>query len=116
MAECTQERALEKGSLSVDCGKGTLHSSRFFISHSHSDDFQHAIDHIIDDDLFKLHLPMTYTCRAHAFALKGWLGKPDSKTIVEDFLVQFEKDISEVVTCLTNGKKLYAGREKMWTC
>ena len=48
-----QERA-EKN-VSVDCGKGnTFHKVHGFVGCfiSHSDDFQGAIDHIIDDDLF----------------------------------------------------------------
>ena len=47
--------------------------------------------------------------------MKEWLGKPESKTTVQDFLLQFGQDVAEVVTCLTNSKKLCAGREKMWT-
>ena len=66
-----QERA-EKN-VSVDCGKGnTFHKVHGFLGCfiSHSDDFQGAIDHIIDDDLFivfKLHLPKI------ARELKAWL-------------------------------------------
>ena len=74
-----QERA-EKN-VSVDCGKGnTFHKVHGFVGCfiSHSDDFQGAIDHIIDDDLFKLHLPIASTCREHALALKEWIGKPGS--------------------------------------
>ena len=62
-----QERA-EKN-VSVDCGKGnTFHKVHGFVGCfiSHSDDFQGVIDHIIDDDLFKLHLPIASTCREHA--------------------------------------------------
>ena len=47
--------------------------------------------------------------------MKEWLGEPESKITVQDFLLQFGQDVAEVVTCLTNGKKLCAGREKMWT-
>ena len=111
-----QERA-EKN-VSVDCGKGkTFHKVHGFIGCciSHSDDFQGAIDHIIDDDLFKLHLPIASMCREHALALKEWIGKPSRKTIVDEFLAELGENLSEVVTCLTNGKKLCAGREKMWT-
>ena len=47
----------------MDCGKGnTFHKVHGFVGCfiSHSDGFQGAINHIIDDDLFivfKLHLP-----------------------------------------------------------
>ena len=57
-----------------------------------------AIDHIIDDDLFKLHLPIASTCREHALALKEWIGKPGSKTIVDEFIAELGKNLSEVVT------------------
>ena len=95
--------------------KGTLFIKFIDCFISHSDDIQGAIDHIIDDDLFKLHLPIASTCREHALALKEWIGKPGSKMIVDEFLAELGKNLSEVVTRLTNGKKLCAGREKMWT-
>ena len=100
------------GSLHLNSGNGTrlLRYITFVIALI--DDFLQAIDHIIDDELFKLHLPVPITCRTQACTMKEWLGKPESKTTVQDFLLQFGQDVAEVVT---NGKKLCAGREKMWT-
>ena len=69
-----QERA-EKN-VSVDCGKGnTFHKVHGFVGCfiSHSDDFQGAIDHIIDDDLF---ISFTKNCaRIKGLAFRFFFGR-----------------------------------------